>query len=664
MRAIAFTAVALSLMAGIAHCQVNQEMIARVAAGEITEAKASWWGFNEEDSTGALQAAIDSGAQKLIVEDMGKPWFARPLTLASNQEIVFEEGVELQAKRGEFHALNDALLRGRMVENVILRGYGATLRMWREDYDNEDLYAKASWRHCLILTGCSNVQVLGLTLRESGGDGIYLGAGSGGPCRDIVIRDVVCDANYRQGISVISAENLLIENTVLSNTKGTPPEAGIDFEPNNPNERLVNVVMRNCLSTGNNTSGYIVAVPGLNADSEPISVRFENCRSVDDGYFPASVTLGATLEGAVDGLIEFVGCSFDGAAGAGMLLCKPAERARVRIVDTQVLDCATERPGISPIMFASRLGADAPVGGVEFANVLVRDAIERPPLGYNDQAGGTPVRDVSGTLTVERNNQRTEVELTEELIAQWLPAAQMRDIPRLSIEGVALEPLAEALPPVAAEPSEWPRVRGIGNYVLLAEEGDEVKFTVRHLQVGRYSGSDMQISIIGPTGDEVYRTKAPFMQGTPISFTAPETGIYRFTLHASGNASQIADPSHPVALVIGEKPVGLTCSGGELIFHVPPGTEQFGVRVAGQGTGEAIKATLLNPEGEIVGQVDNQYQTHQFEVSGEQALAGGVWTLRLQGPSDLAWDDHSVDLRGIPPLLSAAGTVPLSPADG
>jgi len=31
----------------------------------------------------------------------------------------------------------------------------------------------------------------------------------------MVIRDVVCDRNYRQGISVISAENLLIERCVL-----------------------------------------------------------------------------------------------------------------------------------------------------------------------------------------------------------------------------------------------------------------------------------------------------------------------------------------------------------------------------------------------------------------------------------------------------------------
>jgi hypothetical protein len=106
--------------------QVNQEMIDQVAAGEITEARASWWGFDEEDSTEALQAAINSGAPKLIVENMGKPWIVRPMSLASNQEIIFEEGCEILAKRGEFKGRNDTLFTARGVENVTIRGYGAT----------------------------------------------------------------------------------------------------------------------------------------------------------------------------------------------------------------------------------------------------------------------------------------------------------------------------------------------------------------------------------------------------------------------------------------------------------------------------------------------------------------------------------------------------------
>ncbi|MBM4045848.1 MAG: hypothetical protein FJ279_12090, partial [Planctomycetes bacterium] len=68
---------------------VNSQAIEDVKAGRRTEARASWWGFHPEDSTRALQDAIHSGARKLIVENMGKPWFVDKIQLASDQEVFF-----------------------------------------------------------------------------------------------------------------------------------------------------------------------------------------------------------------------------------------------------------------------------------------------------------------------------------------------------------------------------------------------------------------------------------------------------------------------------------------------------------------------------------------------------------------------------------------------
>ena len=60
--------------------------------------------------------------------------------------------------------------------------------------------------------------------RDSRTRGVYLGAGkNGAPNRHVRIREVTCTDHHRQGISVITAENLLIENTILKNTAGTPP---------------------------------------------------------------------------------------------------------------------------------------------------------------------------------------------------------------------------------------------------------------------------------------------------------------------------------------------------------------------------------------------------------------------------------------------------------
>ena len=104
MKTKMLTAVCLAVAAFAAASAewARPDLVAKVAAGEIKEARASWWGFDKDDSTRYLQTAIDSGAAKLIVDKMPSPWVTTPLKAASNQHIVFEDGVVLLAKRGEF----------------------------------------------------------------------------------------------------------------------------------------------------------------------------------------------------------------------------------------------------------------------------------------------------------------------------------------------------------------------------------------------------------------------------------------------------------------------------------------------------------------------------------------------------------------------------------
>lgn len=99
----------------------NPKAVAEVAEGRRTEANAAWWGFDPEDATAILQAAIDSGASKVIVPNMGQDWIVRPLTLRSNLELVLEEGVVIAAKRGEYHGGGDSVFGASGVSNLIIR---------------------------------------------------------------------------------------------------------------------------------------------------------------------------------------------------------------------------------------------------------------------------------------------------------------------------------------------------------------------------------------------------------------------------------------------------------------------------------------------------------------------------------------------------------------
>ena len=47
----------------------------------------------------------------------------------------------------------------------------------------------------------------------------------------ILLEDLIIDGAFRNGISVIEAEDLLVRNCLVKNTIGQDPEAGVDIEP-------------------------------------------------------------------------------------------------------------------------------------------------------------------------------------------------------------------------------------------------------------------------------------------------------------------------------------------------------------------------------------------------------------------------------------------------
>ena len=138
----------------------------------------------------------------------------------------------------------------------------------------------SDFAHGLNFLGCRKVRVQDLTIEQTGGDGIYLGTSENkSPNVNVVIRRVDCNDNHRQGISIISAEDLLIEDCLLRNTDGTDPKAGIDFEPNDPSDSLVNCVLRGCIAENNAGTGFQICPQSLSSRSKPISIYLKNCVS-------------------------------------------------------------------------------------------------------------------------------------------------------------------------------------------------------------------------------------------------------------------------------------------------------------------------------------------------------------------------------------------------
>lgn len=403
----------------------NEAAVAAVDQGLTDVAFADAWGFDPRDATAALQGAIDSKARTVIVPFTGSPWVIRPVTLRSDLELILEAGVVVLAKSGEFLGGGDSLFRATDGTNITIRGQGATLRMRKKDYQNPP-YPKAEWRMGLALVGCRNVLVDGLRIESSGGDGIYVGSSKTNRwCENVTIRNCVCHDNHRQGISVISAVHLLIENCTLSGTSGTAPEAGIDLEPDEADERLIDCVIRNCVVSDNAGNGILVWLKPLNASSAPVSIRFENCHvrmgpvgesspgpgdAMKQGW--SGIAVGEVADEGPRGMIEFVRCSTENTGREGArLVNKSARSARVRFVACRWKDTwrAPHRKyggPRSPILIRSHAPERCQeAGGVEFLECQVEDDLDAPVVRFENDDERARLRDVSGTIRVHGMSQ-------------------------------------------------------------------------------------------------------------------------------------------------------------------------------------------------------------------------------------------------------------------
>ena len=637
----------------------NEKAIEEVKQGKRKVAYASWWGFDPEDATEALQAAIDSGAPKVVVENMGRPWIvSRTINLRSNQEIVFEKGVIVEAKKGAFLGKGDCLFLAALQRNITIIGYGAVLRMRKLDY-TQPPYEKAEWRHALSIRSCENVRVFGLTLASSGGDGIYLGVAKRGvPNSNIHIKDVVCVDNYRQGISVISAENVLMENVVMRDTSGTPPMAGIDFEPNDPTEVLSNIVMRNCVVQNNSGDGFAFYLHNLNSASRPISIRLEGCRSIGNRR-SVSISVGNSKEKTVSGVIEFVDCKFEGSEGAGIYIAqKPPFGCKVRFVKREISDAALKQVTQSPIMFASARGNFEPIGGVEFIDCVVRDKVERLPMAFFNPAG-VELTDVIGTLTSIRDGRATKFELIRELLNEWFPQQAFKVFPKFEFKGAKFVPLF----PDAKFPqgvSSTARLRGVAEFLVWANAGEKVAFTLKVLPVGKVEVRPAKVAITTPSGKVIGMKDAVAERDNDYEFVADETGAFRITCSAGNATVTLSKCTYRFCLFAGEGTFHFLGTIGEFFFLVPKGVREFGVKVMGGDGTELVKVTVRDGVGRVVAERDN-IALWQFAITRENEESDEIFSVKFERPSIGVLEDFFVQLQGIPPLLAPVREALLKP---
>ena len=614
---------------GLAAVMLGMSVTAAGAGVKVSER----FGFNAEDSTKFLQAALDSGLPEIVIDAKATPWVTRPLFAKSNQRIVFEPGTVLLAKRGEFREKTECLLMIADCHDVEIVGNGATLRMWREDYafgkDKRGRdYRRGEWRHALAIRSSERVTVDGLRLEDSGGDGIVISQmnRTGVESRDIVIRNCVCDRNHRQGLSIISGENLLIEDCVFKNTKGTPPEDGVDVEPNTPGERLINVVVRNCVSENNAGKGYEAALSHLRAGI-PVSVRFENCRSVGDRWGAKIRTKVHPSKGDYPtGSVVYDRCTFERTEFEAITIQQVPKQAFEVRFDNCRFSRIGEKNRKSPLIRAlSVFAGDPQPAQPTFTGLVWPDQGKQAFCEYAD---------MNFAERGEKALPLKEVDLKS-----------VRVVDESKGKFVQLNSMA---------------VKDDARYYVYADRARTIRLSAKQVSVAATEPVTGRVEIASANGRRVAAFEMPGFGGSDLAFEAPSAGFYTVVFPSGKNAIALTGTDAPVALctarnkrygVVARQIVGMQDVRGSFYVPVCAG-ERAEFRMGGSGASmtcaieHPLGVTILDPAGKKAFADDGVISPVHF-LTGP-ASQDGVWELRVDSPLG---GNSGYELAGVSPLL-------------
>jgi polygalacturonase len=211
-------------------------------------------GDGATDDTAAIQAAIDAvagtGGTVLVpkgtymVDGVGKK---ERLALGSTMTLKLSEGAVLKVIPNDSRKYSALTISG--VSNVTVAG--GTLMGERTEHVGTSGEGGMGVR---ITDGAQHVTISGVTAKAMWGDGFYAEGAT-----DVKFCAVTADSNRRQGLSIIEADGVTVTDSVFKNTNGTRPSAGIDLEPDKPEQEITNVRIQNSKFIDNAGPGIKIA---------------------------------------------------------------------------------------------------------------------------------------------------------------------------------------------------------------------------------------------------------------------------------------------------------------------------------------------------------------------------------------------------------------------
>ncbi|NLF61745.1 MAG: right-handed parallel beta-helix repeat-containing protein [Lentisphaerae bacterium] len=612
--------------------------VSSYAAGATV--KASQFGYDRQNATKCLQAAFDSDAETVIIDQVGAEWLAGGLYIKrDNLTIVFAEGVTLRALPGAFPKRPDAFIAVTGRKNITFIGQkDSQVTMNKEEYRQIDARFQGGHRHAFRLMNNDGVTFRGMTITSSGGDGIYVGHG----CRNVLIEDTSCLNHARQGISVISCENLLIRNCHFDNTSGTPPEAGIDFEPNLNNECLIHCVLENSTFNGNAGSGFTAYLPNLDGSSRPVSITVRNCE-FNGNNSGAMVSNKRQAGNLLLGTIAFENCRIAGSKTINMRVADVGEGFSFAMTDCTIDNTGQKQEALT---FTSSTILSPDIGNIAVKNLrVIDDQPGRAPVRFQPLFGCGVNKDVQVDVTI--NGEKYDVAP----VLAMMPPSQ-----REKIE-LTKETLDGLVAPTVTGDVHNPKVptlnlRGSYTLLLLAKKGDQFSIWVKAEPVvpGR-KPAKTTFELKDPKNKTVESiTMMTDGSEKTITATAAQDGMYKFLIRTAGQRASVWS-DHPGQGLVASPDLAMISPRAKLYFEVPAGVVDTVVVFSGASAVERIKeVSLLDAAGNIV-QTAKDTEAALLRIKRPADAKAEVWCLDIGGTVE---DCHVLMGKGLKPVLATS----------
>lgn len=224
-------------------------------------------------TTDNIQAAIDWAvtenygiirlpAGHYLIGKYGNQVYQAGITLPSNVAFLLDKDAILEMTSND--KWNYCVITVTKQKNVLISGGTIIGDKDTHTYTPRESDGKTNHDegHCVcIQTSSENVTVQNMTLKNATGDGVFLiaqGAHSAS-VKNINITTNNIGHNRRQGISIVGAQNVLIENNEIHHIKGIAPQYGIDIE--SYPYKTKNVIIR--ANYFHNNIGHILNFDGI-----------------------------------------------------------------------------------------------------------------------------------------------------------------------------------------------------------------------------------------------------------------------------------------------------------------------------------------------------------------------------------------------------------------